>query len=72
MPSKNILDDGKVLLKSKTFWFGTLIVINSVAVLFGFNEFQASENLQKFVELGVGLIVILLRLKTSQPITKIK
>jgi hypothetical protein len=69
---KSILDDGKVLLKSKTFWFGVLIVVNAIATIFGFKDFQPSENLEKFVELGVGLIVILLRLKTSQPITKIK
>ena len=69
---KSILDDGKVLLKSKTFWFGALIVVNAVAAVFGFKDFQPSENLEKFVELGVGLIIILLRLKTSQPITKIK
>jgi len=72
MASKSILDDGKTLLKSKTFWFGVLIVVNAVAAIFGFKDFQPSENLDKFVELGVGLIVILLRLKTSQPITKIK
>ena len=72
MASKNILDDGKTLLKSKTFWFGLLIAVNAVAAIFGFKDFQPSESLEKFVELGVGLIVILLRLKTSQPITKIK
>lgn len=71
MTKRNILDDGKALLKSKSFWFGALIVINAVASIFGFKDFQPSESLEKFVELGVGLIVILLRLKTSQPITKL-
>jgi hypothetical protein len=69
---KSIFDDGKALLTSKTFWFGALIVINAIAAIFGFKDFQPSGSLKEFVELAVGLIVILLRLKTSQPITKIK
>lgn len=69
---KSILDDGKALLTSKTFWFGALIVINAVAAIFGFKDFQPSGSLKEFVELLVGIIVILLRLKTTEPITKIK
>lgn len=72
MTTKSVLDDGKALLKSKTFWFGALIVINAVAALFGFKDFQPSGELQKFVELLIGVLVIFLRLKTSEPITKIK
>ncbi len=66
------LTQGKTLVRSKTFWFGLLVVVNAVAALFGFGTFEASPELQKVVGLITGAGIILLRFKTSQPINGLK
>ena len=61
MAKKNI----KSILKSKTFWFGVLILANAVAGLFGFGEFEPGLDLQNAVEFATGTIIIALRLVTK-------
>ena len=63
---------GKALIRSKTFWFGLLVVVNAVAALFGFGVYEPSPELLKLVGLITGLGVILLRFKTSEPINGLK
>ena len=64
--------DGKALLKSKTFWFNILTLIIAVASAFGFKDFEADDTILQIVALIGGLGNILLRTKTSRPITRIK
>ena len=66
------LEKGKALLKSKTFWFNALAIVTAVASLFGFGEFKPSEETTELIALISGMVNIILRLNTSQPITKIK
>ena len=54
--------------KSKTFGFGLLYIVISVAGLLGFGEFQPSPELVEIGGVVTGVIVILLRLITKQPI----
>ncbi len=58
----------KEFYKSKTFWFGVLYVVVSIAGLFGFQTYQPSATLVDVLGIVTGAIVILLRLVTSQPI----
>lgn len=64
--------NGKALIKSKTFWFNIVAVIVAVATLFGYGEFQPDSRISEAVTLVAGIVNILLRLKTSQPIDRLK
>lgn len=70
--AKKIIEQGKSLVSSKTFWFNILFVLVSLAGLFGFNDFQPDERLVTFVASLGAVINIVLRVKTSEPITKLK
>jgi hypothetical protein len=54
----------KSLLKSKTFYFGLLMVLVAIANMFGFADFQPSNTLVGLV----GVVTIVLRLFTKAPI----
>ena len=56
--------------ESKTIWFSVLTVLIAVASLFGFADFQPSEELLQFITLLVGVINFVLRLATKEPVTK--
>jgi len=62
---------GKSLLESKTFWFNLLAVIVAVATLFGFGEFKPDVKVAEGITLLAGIVNVLLRLRTAQPITRI-
>ena len=61
----------KEFFKSKTFWFGALWVVVGIANLFGFADFQPDTITNDITEIVSGLIIIVLRFKTTQPV-KIK
>lgn len=62
--------DSKPWWQSKTVWFGLLMVLVSIANLFGYADWQPTQE-ELAVILGVvGLVQILLRLVTKQPIAK--
>ena len=65
------IEYGKKLLKSKTFWFNLLAIIVTVASQFGFSEFEPSEEIAELTVIFAGVVNILLRVKTSEPITRI-
>ena len=58
----------KNALKSKFFWFGVLFVVNSIAGLFGFGEWKPSPELLKTTSGLIGVIILILRFKTKEPI----
>jgi len=70
--AKKIIEQGKSLISSKTFWFNILFVLVSLAGLFGYSEFKPDERLVSFVATFGAVINIVLRVKTSEPITKLK
>jgi hypothetical protein len=70
--AKKKIEQGKALIKSKVFWFNILTLLVAVASLFGFEDFEADETVSQIVILIGGLGNILLRTKTSEPITRIK
>lgn len=70
--SEDVIETGKALIKSKTFWFNVLAALVGIASLFGFAEFVPSENVAKTVAIVGALVNIGLRLKTTQPIDRIK
>ena len=59
----------KPFYRSKTFWFGTLFVLNSVAQALGYGDFVPSGELSEITSLGVGVLIWGLRYITNQPIT---
>ncbi|MCP4139542.1 MAG: hypothetical protein GY755_04500 [Chloroflexi bacterium] len=58
----------KKFYKSKTFWFGALLVAQGVAALFGFADFTPDDNTAEIVQIVVGSVQIGLRLITSKAI----
>jgi hypothetical protein len=63
---------GKALLSSKVFWFNLLAAVVAIASLFGFADFEPSGEVTEITAVIVSAVNIYLRLKTQQPITKIK
>jgi hypothetical protein len=61
--------DVKSIFKSKTFWFGALYVVIGVAGLFGFAQFQPDPKLVDGLAALTGVIVVILRLVTKQPVS---
>lgn len=61
---------GKDFYRSKTFWFGGLVILVSIAGLFGFQEYQPPADLVEGIGAGLGLAVIILRFWTKEPINK--
>ncbi len=66
------MNKGKALLSSKTFWFNVLAIITAVAAFVGFGDFEPSPQTAEIISIIGALGNIYLRLKTSQPIVKIK
>ena len=60
--------NAKHFLSSKTFWFGALYVVIGAAGIFGFADWKPSTELEQLVLLGTGLLAIVLRFLTKQPI----
>ena len=54
--------------KSKTIWFGALYVLISLAGVFGFVQFSPSADLVEIVGGVTGVLVIVLRLLTKEPV----
>ena len=71
MASKKSIKNGKNLLSSRIFWFNVLAIIIAVAAQFGFSEFEPSEEIAELTVIFAGVVNILLRVKTSEPITRI-
>lgn len=53
---------------SKTLWFGLLYILTGVAGIFGFAEYQPTSQVVEIGSVVTGVVVILLRLLTKQPI----
>lgn len=70
--AKKVIEQGKALLSSKTFWFNLLFVLVSVASMFGFKEFQPDEKTVSLLGGVAAIVNILLRLKTNESITRLK
>lgn len=59
----------KPFYTSKSFWFGALFVVNSLAVAFGFGDFTPGADLSAVTSAGIGLIVWVLRYYTDKEVT---
>ena len=70
--AKSIVIKGKALVQSKTFWFNILAVVIAVASMFGFGEFEPTPQVTQGITTLVAIINIVLRIKSSQPITRVK
>lgn len=70
--AKKVIEQGKALLVSKTFWFNVLAAVVFVANYFGFGSFQPDARVAEFIGLVTTLGNVYLRTKTSQAITKLK
>ncbi len=69
---KNLLQEGKALIMSTTFWFNILTGFVAVAMFFGFGGFEPSPEMGNYIGLINAIGNIFLRLKTTQPINRIK
>lgn len=69
---KKTIKKGKSLIQSKTFWFNILAGVVAIASLFGFSEFQTSNQVAEIIATCVAVVNIILRLRTRQAITSIK
>lgn len=59
----------KPFYQSKTFWFGALSVLVGAAGLFGFAEFIPGDDTVQIMEVVNGIIIIVLRFLTSEPVS---
>jgi len=62
---------GKALLTSKVFWFNILAAVVAIASLFGFADFEPSGETTEIIAIIAGIVNIILRTKTKEPITKL-
>ena len=69
--AKQIIEKGKVLIKSRTFWFNILAVVVAIASLFGFADFQPDGKVIEAIGIITAIVNIYLRTKTDKPITKL-
>ncbi len=69
---KITVEQGKALIKSKTFWFNVLAGVVAIASIFGFGDFKPSSETTEAIATLTAVVNIFLRLNTSEPITKLK
>lgn len=69
--AKQIIEKGKALIQSKTFWFNLLFIAVFVANLFGFKDFEPSQKVNELLAIVAGVVNVYLRLKTKEPITRL-
>ena len=62
------MEQAKSIFYSRTLWFNAIALIVLVAGAFGFNEFEASPDLETYALMIVAIANILLRLVTKQPV----
>ena len=60
--------DMKKWYASKTLWFSLLFIITAVAGLFGYADFTPSTQVAEWVQLGMGVLMAILRVYTSKGI----
>lgn len=72
MSKKNIVQEGKALIKSKTFWFNLLSLAVLVANYFGFGSFQPDPRIAELVGFVAAIGNVYLRTKTNTSITSLK
>lgn len=58
----------KAFWKSRSLWFGLLYILTGVAGVFGWAEFQPSPQVVELGAVVTGIVIILLRLVTKQPL----
>ena len=71
--AKKVVEQGKALIQSKTFWFNILTIVIAVAGMFGFGSFEPSPEVKTVLEI-LTLISggnIGLRAVTKEPIKSI-
>ncbi len=54
--------------QSKTLWFSILFALVNVAGIFGYAEFVPGDEVVQYVNLGVSVVVALLRVFTYQAV----
>ena len=54
--------------QSKTLWFSIVFVLVQVAAIFGYADFVPGDDLSYYVNIGVGVLVAVLRAFTNQAI----
>ena len=58
--------DMKKWYQSKTLWFSIVFIITAVAGLFGYGDWTPDTQLVEYVQLGMGVLMALLRVFTNQ------
>ncbi len=65
---RNLMEQAKSILLSKTLWFNVIALIVLVAGSFGFTQAEIDPNLETYALVIVTVVNILLRLVTKQPV----
>ena len=68
IPVEEEENDMKKWYQSKTLWFSIVFIITAVAGLFGYGDWTPDTQLVEYVQLGMGVLMALLRLFTEQGI----
>ena len=55
--------------KSKTFWFGVLYIAIGIAGMFGYSNYQPTPEVQQWLAVATGVIILVLRYLTDRPIS---